>query len=47
MIENNGIQIPAKNVCVRNMNNKNAWIAIISTNTDIYQNDIIRAYEKH
>lgn len=46
MVEKNGIQIPAKIVCVRNKNNKKDWIAIISTNVDFSEEEIIRVYGK-
>jgi len=46
MVEKNGIQIPAKIVCVRNKNNKKDWIAIISTNADLSEDEIIRVYGK-
>ena len=46
MVEKNGIQIPAKIVCVRNKNNKKDWIAIISTNADLSEDEIIRIYGK-
>lgn len=38
--------IPAKIVCLRNRSNKKDWIAIISTNTDLNETDIIRLYGK-
>lgn len=46
MVEKNGIQIPAQIVCVRNKNNKKDWIAIISTNADLSEDEIIRVYGK-
>ena len=39
-------KIPAKIVCVRNKKNKKDWIAFISTNPDITEEEIIRIYGK-
>lgn len=41
-----GDSIPAKIVCVRNKNNKKDWIAFISTNTKLSDEEIIRIYGK-
>jgi len=38
--------IPAKIVCVRNKKNRNDWIALICTNTDLSEEEIIRVYGK-
>ena len=40
------IIIPAKIVCVRNRANRKDWLAIISTDTNIDENEIIRIYGK-
>lgn len=45
-VEKNGTQIPAKIVCVRNRNNSKDWIALICTNTDLSEEEIIRIYGK-
>lgn len=39
-------KIPAKIVCVRNRNNRKDWIAFISTNPDLSEEEIIRIYGK-
>lgn len=39
-------QIPAKIVCVRNKSNRKDWIAIICTNLDLSEDEIIRIYGK-
>lgn len=39
-------KIPAKIVCVRNKKNKRDWVALISTNTDLSEEEIIRIYGK-
>jgi IS4 transposase len=39
-------QIPAKIVFVRNKRKKKDWIAFISTNTEISEEEIIRIYGK-
>lgn len=39
-------KIPAKIVCVRNKKNKRDWVAMISTNTDLSEEEIIRIYGK-
>ena len=39
-------KIPAKIVCIRNKRNKKDWIAFISTNPDISEEEIIRIYGK-
>jgi hypothetical protein len=39
-------KIPAKIVCVRNKNNKKDWIAFISTNPELSEEEIIRIYGK-
>lgn len=46
MVEKNGTSIPAKIVCVKNKNNKKDWIAIISTDTTLSEEEIIRIYGK-
>ena len=46
LVEKNGVQIPAKIVCVRNKKKKKDWIALISTNTDLSEDEIIRIYGK-
>ena len=38
--------IPAKIVCVRNKSKKKDWLAIISTDTDLSEEEIIRIYGK-
>ncbi len=38
---------PAKIVCVRNKSRKKDWLAIISTDTTISEEEIIRIYGKH
>lgn len=38
--------IPAKIVCVRNKNRKKDWLAILSTDTSLSEEDIIRIYGK-
>ncbi|MBP3896683.1 MAG: transposase [Mogibacterium sp.] len=38
--------IPAKIVCVRNRNNRKDWIALISTDMDLSEDEIIRIYGK-
>ena len=35
LVEKDGVQVPAKIVCVRNKKKKKDWIALISTNTDL------------
>lgn len=40
------ISIPAKIVYVRNTKKKKDWVALISTNTDLSEEDIIRIYGK-
>lgn len=45
-VEKDGNRIPAKIVCVRNRNKKKDWIAIISTNTELSESEIIRVYGK-
>lgn len=37
-------RIPAKIVCVRNKANRKDWIALISTDTDLSEEDVIRNY---
>ena len=39
-------KIPAKIVCVRNKNNKKNWVAIICTNPNLSEEEIIRIYGK-
>ena len=39
-------KIPAKIVCVRNKKSKKEWIAFISTNPDLSEEEIIRVYGK-
>ena len=38
--------VPAKIVCVRNRANRKDWLAIISTDTELDENEIIRIYGK-
>ena len=38
--------IPAKVVYVRNRNNRKEYLCIISTDTELYENEIIRIYGK-
>lgn len=38
--------IPAKIVCVRNKNNRKDWLALISTDTTLSEEEIIRIYGK-
>ena len=38
--------VPAKIVCVRNKSKKKDWLAIISTDTDLSEEEIIRVYGK-
>ena len=45
-VEKDGNRIPAKIVCVRNRNDKKDWIAFISTNPDLSEEEIIRIYGK-
>ena len=40
------ITVPAKIVCVRNRNKKKDWLAIICTNTELSETEIIRIYGK-
>ena len=44
--EGTPISIPAKIVYVRNTKKKKDWVALISTNTDLSEEDIIRIYGK-
>ena len=46
LVEKDGVQVPAKIVCVRNKKKKKDWIALISTNTDLSEDEIIRIYGK-
>ena len=46
MVEKNGEQIPARIVCVRNKRNKKDWIALVSTDTSLSEDEIIRIYGK-
>ena len=46
LVEKDGITIPAKIVCVRNKKNKKDWVALISTNTDLSEEEIVRIYGK-
>lgn len=39
-------KIPAKIVCVRNRSNKKDWLAMICTNTELSEEEIIRIYGK-
>lgn len=39
-------KIPAKIVCVRNRNNRKDWVALISTDTSLPEEEIIRIYGK-
>lgn len=43
---NNEVAIPAKIVCVRNRSNRKDWLAILCTNTELSENEIIRIYGK-
>ena len=47
-INENGckVTVPAKIVCVRNRNKKKDWLAIICTNTELSETEIIRIYGK-
>ena len=47
-IDENGckITVPAKIVCVRNRSKKKEWLAIICTNTELSETEIIRIYGK-
>ena len=45
-IEVDGTSIPAKIVCVRNRSNRKDWLAIISTDTNLSEDEIIRIYGK-
>jgi 5-carboxymethyl-2-hydroxymuconate isomerase len=45
-IEKDGVRIPAKIVCARNKKKKKDWVALISTNTEISEDEIIRIYGK-
>ena len=40
------ITVPAKIVCVRNRNKKKDWLAIICTNIELSETEIIRIYGK-
>ena len=42
----NEVVIPAKIVCVRNRSNKKDWLAMICTNTELSEKEIIRIYGK-
>ena len=44
--EGTPISIPAKIVYARNTKKKKDWVALISTNTDLSEEDIIRIYGK-
>ncbi|MBQ4060266.1 MAG: transposase [Lachnospiraceae bacterium] len=46
MIGKDNDKIPAKIVCVRNKSNKKDWLAIISTDTTLSEEEIIRIYGK-
>lgn len=43
-IEKDGVRVPAKIVCVRNKKNRKDWIPFICTNTDLFEDEIIRIY---
>ena len=47
-IDENGckITVPARIVCVRNRSKKKEWLAIICTNTELSETEIIRIYGK-
>ena len=45
-VEKDGRTIPAKVVYVRNKNNRKEYLCLISTNTEIDENEIIRIYGK-
>ena len=46
MVGKGDSKIPARIVCVRNRNNRKDWIAIICTNPDLSEEEIIRIYGK-
>ena len=45
-VEKDGESIPAKLFYIRNRNKKNDWLVLVSTNTDLSENEIIRLYGK-
>ena len=45
-VEVDGVSIPARIVCVRNRSNRKDWLAIISTDTSLSEDEIIRLYGK-
>ena len=45
-VESDGVSFPAKIVCVRNRANRKDWLAIISTDTDLSEEEVIRLYGK-
>lgn len=45
-IEKDGESIPAKLVFVRNKSNRKDWLAIVSTDTELSEDEIIRIYGK-
>ena len=45
-VEKDGTTIPAKVVYVRNRNRRNEYLCLISTNTEIDEDEIIRIYGK-
>ena len=46
LVEKDGETVPAKIVCVRNKKNKKDWIALISTDTSLSEEEIVRIYGK-
>ena len=42
----NEVTVPAKIVCVRNRSNRKDWLALICTNTELSEEDILRIYGK-
>lgn len=46
MVGNSKNQVPAKIVCVRNRSNRKNWLAIISTDTTLTEEEIIQLYGK-
>ncbi|MCD8067744.1 MAG: transposase [Lachnospiraceae bacterium] len=45
-IQKDGKTLPARIVCVRNKSNRKDWLALISTDMDISEEEIIRIYGK-
>ena len=46
MVTKGSTKIPARIVCVRNKSNRKEWIALICTNPELTENEIIRIYGK-